>query len=261
VITIVVPAATRYGLDRVIASSFSCTDASGVAECAGPAFLDTSSLGLKTFTVNARDNAGNTAMRQVVYEIVNDSRMLVLDRDALSKHNPPDEVTRQELNLDKGEVGLRVQIPFFAARPGQTFTLGAGIAGNEGWFGLNTAPATWVAAGPTADGNVNYTLAGPGLGSGRPNNREDLLKVVPHVAPLQQAGLELLVGQRVYAVVMDGKVMIKTSPFSADLRGKNLGVIAFEVVALVPQADGSLPAVQVKILDAVRFAQGLRSTP
>ncbi|MEA2365316.1 MAG: hypothetical protein QOI32_828 [Thermoleophilaceae bacterium] len=65
-----------YGLGQSVTAGYSCADedgGSGVATCAGPvasgAAVDTSSLGAKTFTVNATDNAGNPTSRSVTYTV------------------------------------------------------------------------------------------------------------------------------------------------------------------------------------------------
>ncbi len=65
----------NYALGQTVAASYTCTDGgSGVASCAGTVAngtnIDTGSLGSKTFTVNARDNAGNTASLSVGYTVV-----------------------------------------------------------------------------------------------------------------------------------------------------------------------------------------------
>jgi N-acetylglucosamine-6-sulfatase len=59
------PQGATYTLGQSVAASYSCTDAdSGVASCQGSvdngANIDTSSVGTKTFTVDATDNATNT---------------------------------------------------------------------------------------------------------------------------------------------------------------------------------------------------------
>ena len=64
-----------YTLGQSVAAHYSCTDrGSGVASCVGSvangANIDTGSLGSKTFTVNARDNAGNPAICSVSYSVV-----------------------------------------------------------------------------------------------------------------------------------------------------------------------------------------------
>ena len=59
-----------YALNQAVPASYSCADesgGSGVASCAGPVAsgspIDTASVGSKTFTVQASDNAGNAASK------------------------------------------------------------------------------------------------------------------------------------------------------------------------------------------------------
>ena len=70
-ITIARPLANQHFVQgAAIASSFSCADnagGSGVATCTGPAAIDTGTVGTRTFTVTARDNAGNTSATTVSY--------------------------------------------------------------------------------------------------------------------------------------------------------------------------------------------------
>jgi hypothetical protein len=61
-----------YGLGASVAPQFTCTDetgGSGVASCTGAATLDTSSIGPKSYTVTAVDNAGNTSTASVTYAV------------------------------------------------------------------------------------------------------------------------------------------------------------------------------------------------
>jgi hypothetical protein len=65
-----------YGLGQQVAAGYSCTDedgGSGLATCDGTvangAALDTSSVGQKSFTVSATDNAGNPAQKTVSYTV------------------------------------------------------------------------------------------------------------------------------------------------------------------------------------------------
>jgi hypothetical protein len=65
-----------YGLGQQVAASYSCTDedgGSGLATCDGTVAngtgVDTSSVGEKSFTVNATDNAGNPSSRTVTYRV------------------------------------------------------------------------------------------------------------------------------------------------------------------------------------------------
>ncbi|MDX6450918.1 MAG: hypothetical protein QOH16_967 [Gaiellaceae bacterium] len=76
-ISIVTPTdLATYNLGQVVTASFSCADAggSGLATCSGPvasgAALDTASAGTKSFTVSARDGAGNVSTKTVHYTVV-----------------------------------------------------------------------------------------------------------------------------------------------------------------------------------------------
>jgi glutamyl endopeptidase len=58
----------------VVLADFACTDPSGVTSCTGTvadgARVNTTALGLRTFTVNATDTKGNTSTRSVTYRVV-----------------------------------------------------------------------------------------------------------------------------------------------------------------------------------------------
>jgi hypothetical protein len=61
-----------YLLNQPVKAGYSCEDTgSGVAQCEGTvangASIDTGSVGTHTFTVNAKDNAGNTSTKSVTY--------------------------------------------------------------------------------------------------------------------------------------------------------------------------------------------------
>jgi lysophospholipase L1-like esterase len=63
----------EYKLGQSVEAQFTCTDeegGSGVAVCDGPEWLDTSSVGTKTFEVVTRDNAGNQATETVTYRVI-----------------------------------------------------------------------------------------------------------------------------------------------------------------------------------------------
>lgn len=73
-VTISAPAAARYVVNQAITADYSCTDGgSDVASCAGPSAsgspVDTSSVGSRTFTVNAADHAGNESQEAVTYSV------------------------------------------------------------------------------------------------------------------------------------------------------------------------------------------------
>jgi hypothetical protein len=77
-ISVTTPAAGGvYSVGQSVAAAYSCADepgGSGVATCTGTvpvgAAIDTSSVGEKTFTVNATDQAGNPASTSVTYRVV-----------------------------------------------------------------------------------------------------------------------------------------------------------------------------------------------
>jgi hypothetical protein len=78
VISVATPeAGAVYGLGEHVSADYSCTDeegGSGLASCAGTvadgAAVDTSSVGEKTFTVEAADSAGNEASKSLTYTVV-----------------------------------------------------------------------------------------------------------------------------------------------------------------------------------------------
>ena len=191
------------------------------------------------------------------------SLFLAIDEDSIDNGNPPNFFSDVEVNDDIAEIGLRAQLPFFAANVGSTITLHTGEVGDEGWFALETIPGSWQAAGPTDNGPRNYfgnpSVAfphnvGPGLGApDLSGDREALLDKIPDVTPLRATGLELLVDQVVCAVVYDSDISINYDPLNGSLKGANLGTVAFEVIsvtALTGFSSSSLPAAEIMILNA-----------
>jgi hypothetical protein len=125
-----------YGLGQLVSAAYSCADeagGSGLATCAGPvangAPVDTSSLGKKSFTVNATDNAGNPASKTVSYTVA--------DRTApsISLTTPADGAVYAP--------GQRVLASYSCAdQPG-----GSGVATCQGTV-ANGAPVDTAAFGP-----------------------------------------------------------------------------------------------------------------
>ncbi len=63
----------EYKLGEPVQALFSCTDeegGSGLATCAGPAVLDTSSIGTGSFDVTTTDAAGNSGTESISYRVV-----------------------------------------------------------------------------------------------------------------------------------------------------------------------------------------------
>jgi YVTN family beta-propeller protein len=93
-VTVTSPSAKTYTLNEIVNASFTCSDnGSGVATCTGAAengtAIDTSTLGKKTFSVTATDNAGNSTTKEISYEVI--------------ENEPP--VTTSSLSSMAGESG------------------------------------------------------------------------------------------------------------------------------------------------------------
>jgi alpha-tubulin suppressor-like RCC1 family protein len=73
-ISIQTPTGAVYALDQVVLADYSCSDAEGPASCVAPvpsgSPIDTATPGPHTFTVTARDTAGNTATSSVAYTVI-----------------------------------------------------------------------------------------------------------------------------------------------------------------------------------------------
>ena len=186
---------------------------------------------------------------------------LLIDEDSIDNGNPPNFFEGSGVNEDIADIGLRTQLPFFAANPGLTITLHTGEVGDEGWFALETIPDSWIDAGPTADGLINYVSAGEGLGTPDDDgDREALLDKIDDVTPLRATGLAFLEGRDVCAVVYDSDISINyDDPLNGSLKGANLGTVAFKVLsvtALTGSSSSSLPEVEIEILDAAQVCGG-----
>jgi sugar lactone lactonase YvrE len=187
------------------------------------------------------------------------ARILLIDEDSIDKGNPPNFFSDVDVNADVAELGLRTQLPFFAANIGETIVLHTGEVGDEGWFALKTIPDDWTDAGPTGDGLRNFVglPVGPGLGAGE--DPEAFLDKIPGVTPLRATGLAQLVGETVCAVVFDSDISINYDPLDGSLKGDNLGTVAFDVLEvrkLKGFSSSSLPKVNIEILDAEEVCEG-----
>jgi hypothetical protein len=183
--------------------------------------------------------------------------LLILDETAIDHGPPPHLIPSEAVNDLIGSVGLREPLPYFGARIGESVTLLGGQEGNDGWFALRRVPAAWASEVGSDDGLQNYFLAGPGLGSpDESGERTALLAGVANVVPLRAAGLNLLVGRQVCAVIYDEDIAVASgTPSTADLNGVNLGAVAFQVTS-VEAAGTEWPNVSVRILDARETCKG-----
>lgn len=184
--------------------------------------------------------------------------LLVIDEESIDNGNEPNNFSQTDVNDQLAAIGLRTPLQYFADNAGKTIDLYTGQVGDEGWHALKTIPNTWINAGPTVIGAQNFLAAGPGLGTGNPDdNREVLLDKIPDVVPLRAEGLSMLIGQTVLAVVYDSEVSTNYSPLTGNLMGANLGIIAFDVLEVIERTDGSsssLPRVKILIRDLADVA-------
>jgi hypothetical protein len=131
VVSVATPeAGAVYGLGEKVTADYACTDepgGSGLASCTGSAAdgaaVDTSSVGEKTFTVEAADNAGNKASKSVTYTVVDQA--------------PP------AITLTAPEDGATYSL-------GQSVVAAYSCADQEGGSGLATCHGT-VASGSPVD--------------------------------------------------------------------------------------------------------------
>jgi hypothetical protein len=186
--------------------------------------------------------------------------VLVIDEDSIDNGNPPNSFSDVDVNDQIAEVGERRTLRYFRENVGREIVLYTGDVGDEGWHALKTIPSSWIDAGPTSNGTRNFLEAGPGLGSGTPDDdREVLLDKIPNVTPLRATGQAMLIGSTVLAVVYDGDVGINYSPLKGNLMGANLGLVAFDVLEVRERLDGStgsLPKVTVRIRDVAEVSGG-----
>lgn len=167
--------------------------------------------------------------------------LLIIDEESIDNGNPPNNFSEDDVNDPLAEVGQRLTLKYFKENVGKNIELFTGEVGDEGWYALKTVPSSWVSAGPTAIGARNYLLAGTG---------EDLLDKVPNVTPLRATGLKMLVGKTILAVVYDSDVSLNYAPLNGNIKGANLGLVAFDVLKVDTRTDGSsssLPRVTVRI--------------
>lgn len=189
----------------------------------------------------------------------NEAVFLIIDEESIDNGNQPNNFSETDVNDQLASVGQRRVLEYFQKNIGKTIDLFTGQVGDEGWYAKRTIPSTWISAGPTQNGARNFLQAGPGLGSGSPDdNKEVLLDKIPDVTPLRATALTMLKGKTILAVVYDGDLSINYSPLNGNLMGANLGIVAFDVIEVRERTDGStssLPRVTIRIRNANEIAQ------
>jgi len=219
----------------------------------------------KNFLVDGKFTWSNsvTLVREVLIGVcLQATGFLIIDEDGIDNGLPPNFFSDFDVNDDIAEIGLRDQLPFFAANVGEIITLYTGEVGDEGWFAPQFIPPSWDEAGPTTDGLTNFLQAGPGLGSpDSEGNRESLLDKIDNVIPLRADGLEQLEGGTFCALVYDSDISINYDAIiNGNLKGANLGLAAFEVLdvrQLFGISSSTLPEVDIRILDVADVCVGL----
>ena len=186
--------------------------------------------------------------------------LLVIDRNAIDYGLEPFQVPPDVKNDLIAAVGVRDPLPFFSANVGRQFVLRTGMEGNDSWFALNSAPSMWDSESGSNDSLQNFVLAGPGLGSpDRTGDREALLAGIPGVTPVRANNAPLLVNHAVCAVIYDEDLSIAEGAAEMNLRGANLGLMAFRVMGVVSTAS-QWPGMTIELLDVRETCTGQLET-
>ena len=162
------------------------------------------------------------------------------------------------INKNIADPGVRDRLPIPVGTiigngaPGGTVApLRTGQVGDEGFFVLDSAPRSWVDAGPTDNGLLNFYLAESGE-FGRES--EEILDEIDGVRPLRSEELSALVGSTFCAVVYDSDVSVDFYPPKGNLQGANLGTIDFTVLAVgEPRDDGMLPDITIEVVEPEEY--------
>lgn len=175
--------------------------------------------------------------------------LLVIDKHAIEYGLEPYQVPPDVVNDLIAAVGVRDPLPFFSVNAGRQFILRTGTEGNDSWFALTGAPATWESDSGANDGLQNFVLAGPGLGSpDRNGDREGLLDNITGVTPVRADNAPLIVGRAVCAVIYDEDLSLPSGSSSMSLRGPNLGLMAFRVISIA-STNTQWPGLMIELLD------------
>lgn len=161
-ITITVPAATTYIINQPVPANYGCVDGgSGVATCAGPvangSAINTSSVGAKTFTVNATDKVANASSLAVNYSVT--FKVCLQYNPAKAMNGRPANITLQLCDYNGANVSSKsITLTALAVdgNPALAKPLGNLNPGNVFLYGPPSAPsATYL-----------YLLDTSALGSG-----------------------------------------------------------------------------------------------
>lgn len=144
------PSATTYLLGQAVGARYGCADTgSGTASCSGSAAIggavDTSSVGAKTFTVDALDNVGNASSASVPYVVAYGVSQLFSSTVA-TRQLEIKLVTASGTNVSSAAVPVTI-----TALDGAPFADAFGYA-------KNTASYKWTPSAKTASGTHTLTF-------------------------------------------------------------------------------------------------------
>lgn len=161
-IAITTPAATPYIIHQVVAAAYSCADGgSGLATCVGPVAsgspIDTTSVGTKTFTVNATDNVANAGVQSVNYGVTYKICLQYDPNNAIGGRAA--NITLQLCdfnNVNLSMVSIKVTATAVDGSPAKATPLGNVNPGNVFLYGPGSSPGA----------SYLYVLDTQGLGPG-----------------------------------------------------------------------------------------------
>ncbi|MEO6044673.1 MAG: IPT/TIG domain-containing protein [Tepidiformaceae bacterium] len=173
VITITTPVNNgTYIINQPVAANFGCTDGgSGVDTCVGTVAngsnINTSSVGTKTFTVNASDNVGNASTLTVTYYVTYKVCLLYDPTQPFARNNQApiklEICDYNDVNLSSASITLHAVsvspsvpgAPSSNSNPGNNFRFDATIAPGGGYI-YNLIVKTF----PPGNYNLNFTATG-----------------------------------------------------------------------------------------------------
>ena len=210
-------------------------------------------------------------------EIVGGVKFIIIDEDSIDNDDEPftketcfqylnpsvfttnpgcgdfEDDTSSPVNDDLADPGVRDELRWFDANPGEMAELQVGHISDEGWFAPQEIPQSWDDADVVfkngeiheADGIRNFVgvmdptggplIPGEGLGVG--DDPEIFLDKIPNVEPIRFEGLKGLLDMTLCAVVYDSDISVNyldPGVENANLQGANLGIVAFTVLQIIP---------------------------
>jgi hypothetical protein len=163
-----------YLLNQSVAASYSCADCGGVASCLGPvsngSSINTASAGTKTFTVSARDNAGNNATPQSVNYLVTYGVRVLFDPSRAAKSGSTIPIKIQIVdangnNVSTAAVGLHAMRVVQTSSSASVFLDDAGQANPDFDFRYDSSLAGYIfnlktTGYPTGSYVLNFMVGG-----------------------------------------------------------------------------------------------------